>query len=116
MNTFLGIVYLGGVEVRNVCKEEIGCDVSDSDLLFIGVDRRLIATPDGEATENEICWLYALNLEDSSNLSLDDGEVDSVIWKDIGVIKEEIASGGKYVPHGDTYYRVIFEAIQRISS
>lgn len=96
-------------------KEEIGHDVSDNDLYFIGTDRRLIVTPDGKSTENEICWLYALKLEDTSGLSLDDGEVASVAWKDIEIMKQEVTSGGNYVPHGATYYSTVFEAIERLS-
>lgn len=97
-------------------KEEIGHDVPDTDLRFIGTDRRLIVTPDGKSTENEICWLYALNLENTSGLSLDDGEVAAVEWKDIEDIKQEVANGGSYVPHGATYYAIVFEAIERMSN
>jgi isopentenyldiphosphate isomerase len=93
-------------------KEEIGHSVADSDLRFIGTDRRLIATPDGKSIENEICWLYILKLEDSSRLSLDDGELDSVIWKKLEDIKAEVANGDKYVPHGTTYYDTVFGAVE----
>lgn len=96
-------------------KEEIGHDVPDTDLRFIGVDRRVITTPDGKSTENEICWLYALRLDDTSSLSLDDGEVASVEWKDISVMKQEVINNGNYVPHGATYYKTIFEAVERLS-
>lgn len=97
-------------------KEEIGHDASDNDLCFIGTDRRHIVTPDGKSTENEICWLYALKLEDASGLSLDDGEVASVVWKDIEEMKQEVGNGGNYVPHGATYYSTVFEAIERLSN
>lgn len=81
----------------------------------VGVDRRVITTPDGKSTENEICWLYALRLDDTSSLSLDDGEVASVEWKDISVMKQEVINNGNYVPHGATYYKTIFEAVERLS-
>lgn len=97
-------------------REEIGHDVTDTDLHFIGVDRRLITTPDGKSTENEICWLYALRLDDTTSFSLDDGEVASVEWKDIDVMKIEVGSESIYVPHGATYYNTVFEAIERLSN
>ena len=97
-------------------REEIGHNIADTDLRFIGTDRRLITTSDGKSTENEICWLYTLKLEDSSGLSLDDGEVDSVSWKDTEDVRREVADSDNYVPHGTTYYSTVFEAIERLSN
>lgn len=97
-------------------QEEIGLVVAPSDLRFISVDRRFMKTPDGRLTENEVCWLYALEVAADSDFSLDDGEVDSIIWKDIEIMKSEVATDSNYVPHGDAYYNVVFKSIERLSS
>jgi isopentenyldiphosphate isomerase len=97
-------------------KEEIGFDVADNDLQFIGVDRRKIVATMGEWTENELCWLYTLRLDHEENFVLADGEVESLVWKDLSSIKDEIAhTTDKYVPHGNTYYSTVFESIEKQS-
>lgn len=95
-------------------QEEIGFDVTVEDLQFIGVDRRNLAVANNnKLRENELCWLYTLRLDQQQDFTLADGEVDSLVWKDLDIIKNEFADKDKYVPHGNTYYSIVFEAIER---
>ena len=95
-------------------KEEINLDIDPSDLKFAGSRYGRVDVPDTGLIENEFCFIYTLRLYDETDFSLDDGEVDSLIWKDLNVMKAEIQNDSgdeKYVPHGDTYFSILFEAI-----
>lgn len=97
-------------------QEEIGFTVNEQDLRFIGVDRRYLTPPDKLWTENELNWLYLLELDADASFALEDGEVDSLCWKSIEDIRQELAdetTRESYVPHGSTYFAIVFENIER---
>jgi isopentenyldiphosphate isomerase len=100
-------------------QEEIGFNVNVSDLHFIGVDRRYLVAPDKSWTENELNWLYSLKLDASASFRLEDGEVDSLGWKTLTNIQTELSEDSTvalYVPHGKTYYALVFAAIKQQES
>lgn len=95
-------------------KEEINLGVNPDDLKFAGSRHGSIAVSDSELIENEFCFIYTLRLDDETDFSLNDGEVDSLVWKDIETIKSEMQNDSgdeKYVPHGDTYFSILFDAM-----
>lgn len=100
-------------------QEEIGYSVNESDLLFIGAHRaHMPASPDGSLTENEFRFIYLLELPNNTEFSLGDGEVDSLEWKPLEKFKQETAQsskGEKYVPHGEAYFGLLLEAIERFA-
>ncbi|MBI3494969.1 NUDIX domain-containing protein [Candidatus Saccharibacteria bacterium] len=99
-------------------KEEINLDIKPEDLKFAGSRGGRIAVPDSELIENEFCFIYTLRLDDETNFSLNDGEVDSLVWKDIETMKTEIQNGNgdeKYVPHGSTYFSILFDAMVKVT-
>lgn len=97
-------------------KEEIGVELTEDQLQFIGIERRYRTGPDKTWIENEFSWLYLLEATPDMTFALEDGEVEMLEWKDQDQISSEIEDAVKrdlYVPHGATYFRIIFEAINR---
>jgi len=100
-------------------REEIGIDIQATSLRFIGVDRRYLTPPDKAWTENEFNWLYLLELKEQVAFSLEDGEVHSLEWKQLQQINEELSDETTvqtYVPHGSTYFALVFENIKQMLS
>jgi 8-oxo-dGTP diphosphatase len=96
-------------------KEEVGVNVRADDLKFIGIYRRRLAVPGGVYTENELCWLYTLELSGDIDFSLQRDEVESIVWQNLEITKADIKNpkgDKKLVPHGGTYFNVVFEAIK----
>lgn len=95
-------------------KEEINLNIKPEDLKFAGSRGGRVLVPDSELIENEFCFIYTLRLDNETDFSLNDGEVDSLIWKDLDIMKNEIQNNSgkeKYVPHGDTYFSILFDAM-----
>lgn len=95
-------------------KEEISLGINPEDLKLAGSRHGCVEVPDSELIENEFCFIYTLRLDNETDFSLNDGEVDSLIWKDLDIMKNEIQNNSgkeKYVPHGDTYFSILFDAI-----
>jgi isopentenyldiphosphate isomerase len=97
-------------------QEEIGHTVDKSDLKFIGAHRCYTVAPDNAWTENELSFLYLLELKTDATFALTDGEVDSLEWKLMSDIQQEVVdetTQDGYVPHGEVYFGMVFEAIER---
>lgn len=100
-------------------REEIGYAPDVSKLEHIGVHRHNSATINTALIENEFRYLYLLEITNETSFSLDDGEVDSILWKPLPVMQYELSDSGlrnNYVPHGDAYFAMLFEALDRITS
>lgn len=97
-------------------REEIGFDIDEANLRFIGAHRCCVVAPDKSWTENEIRFLYLLQATPDMSFSFDDGEVESVEWMPLDLIKQKIASdpnGAVFVPHGSPYFSILFEALEQ---
>ncbi len=92
--------------------EELGIIIKSEDLFMFGVYRCSMMAQDGASKENEFCWLYTYKMVDGSTIKLADGEVSSVVWKNIEEIKNGYSNTDLYVPHGSTYFSLVFEAIE----
>jgi isopentenyldiphosphate isomerase len=100
-------------------QEEIGFAINEQDLRFIGVDRRLMVAPDKSWTENELNWMYLLEIKQDVSFKLEDGEVDSLVWKSLAQIQKELADNtakDSYVPHGSKYFGVVFGGIEQVEA
>lgn len=99
-------------------KEEINLDINPEDLKLAGSRHGRVEVPDSELIENEFCFIYTLRLDNETDFSLNDGEVDSLIWKDVEAMKTEMQNDSgkeKYVPHGDTYFSILFDAMVKVT-
>ena len=116
-----GHIDLGESELEAAIREtteEIGHTPDLSRLKFIGAHRCYDVAPDKSWTENEFRFVYLLEETPDMRFTLDDGEVESVEWKDRAIVKQEIANDkayDRYVPHGDAYFAILFEALERIA-
>lgn len=94
-------------------KEEIGIDIKPTELKLIGVQRMYFPLDNGW-TENEFQWLYLLKVSSKTDYKLADGEVDFLVWKSLEKFKTEFSNPkSKYVPHSNSYYLAVVEAIER---
>jgi isopentenyl-diphosphate Delta-isomerase len=106
------------VAAMREAKEEINLDIDPKNLKFAGSRHGRVAVPETELVENEFCFIYTLQLDDETDFSLNDGEVDSLVWKDIETMKNEMQNDSgdeKYVPHGDTYFSILFDAMLKVT-
>lgn len=71
---------------------------------------RACLTTENGAIENEFQWIYVLELPDDTAFKLQESEVASLVWKPLDVLRQEYATD-QYVPHGDLYYRTVFDAL-----
>lgn len=117
-----GHIDLGENEVQAAVREaaeEIGFKPDISQLEFIGTHRCFVVAADKAWTENEIRYLYLLRMDANTKFKLEDGEVDSLEWKSVVTIKQELddqALRNKYVPHAGAYFAMLFEALERAAS
>ena len=98
------------IAARRETKEEIGLDLSDTDLRFIGVHRTYMVAGQGDI-ENELRWLYLHELSTDIDFNLQTDEVESLIWKPLEVFATE-CTGLSYVPHAPEFYALIVTAIR----
>ncbi len=117
-----GHIDLGEDELQAAVREaeeEIGFKPDISQLGFIGTHRCFIVAADKAWTENEIRFLYLLRMGTDTKFKLEDGEVDSLEWKSVVAVRQELddqALRGKYVPHPEAYFAMLFEALERTAS
>lgn len=96
--------------------EEIGLDITETQLHHIGVKRVHMIAPTGEL-ENEFQWLYLLEAPDQTSLTLRQLEVASVAWKPLSVFRQETTGEAQgYVTHGERYYSLVADEIERAAN
>jgi isopentenyl-diphosphate Delta-isomerase len=97
-------------------KEEIGLDVSEKDLQFIGIQYSYLIA-ENNAIEHEFQWLYLLEVKSEAFFTLQTSEVESLEWKTLGAFKKEVLREHQetYVTHGYTYFKTLLEAIEQSS-
>jgi isopentenyl-diphosphate Delta-isomerase len=103
---------------RRETEEELGLKVDTSELQLLGVERQHMTTPDGDI-ENEICWVYGLELARHEIFKLEDAEVESLIWKGLDEFELETindSEGRQYVPHGRSYYEKVIKGIEKMAA
>lgn len=95
-------------------REEIGLDIDQNNLEFIFATHIDMQVGDTENYENEFRWVYLLNSDDNK-FKLDDGEVESLIWKNLKDIKDAVRNPKdefKLVPQGSDYFTMLFTALE----
>lgn len=102
--------------IREV-KEEIGLTISANDLWHAGVFRTFLDVSSGHNAgkiENEFHFMYLLQLKEHVEITFEDGEVHSIIWKPVDQVKAELSSAAKkdYLPHPPAYFAMLFSALE----
>lgn len=100
-------------------EEEIGLKIDRGDLSLICVYRSHMETAIvGRAIiESELQWVYATRWKSDQDIVFADGEVDAVYWFSIDEFRKIIAdsSDDKIVDHGQAYYMMLIETIERFA-
>jgi isopentenyl-diphosphate delta-isomerase len=93
--------------------EEIGLVVPETQLELFAVHRtRLVA---GNKIENEFQWLYLLQLIKETPLILQTTELAATLWIPLQEFRAQ-CMGDAYVPHGQLYYDIVYDAIDKAQS
>lgn len=92
-------------------KEEINLDIEPARLKLFSVMRIHMVSSTG-LIENEFQWLYLLRMDEKVSFELQEYEVDSLKWVSLESFVTD-SSGSSYVPHGETYYAAVGDAIRR---
>lgn len=96
--------------IREV-KEEIGIDISESDLQKIGFRKDEIIHPNG-ILDNEFKHIYVCKLKKSiDQLKMQTEEVDDLQLFDLTILKSTTKHGSFMVPNMNHYYDFIYEKI-----
>ena len=99
--------------IREV-KEEIGLNISPTDLIKVGFRKDEITHPNGILDcEFKHLFLCKLN-EDVSLLTQQKGEVDDLQLFDLSILKDAKKHGNFMVPNFRKYYDFIYEKIKAI--
>lgn len=93
-------------------REEIGVAVPEVGLQFIATERRRITAPSG-AIENEICFIYLVELAADTTFVMQESEVAGLEWRSLANFERETVAeqSPQYVPHGSPYYATVARAI-----
>lgn len=91
-------------------KEEINLEIVSQKLVFFGVHRAYLIA-NNAIVENELQWLYHLEITDEKDFILQSSEVDSLEWVSLNRFKAECI-GDKYLPHARLYYDTVISAIE----
>jgi len=97
-------------------KEEIGLDISQSDLRLFSLQRANLMADNGYI-ENEFQWLYLLETTNEQAFNLQATEVAYLEWKTLLGFKRETLENklkGRYVPHGDNYFSTVITAVETV--
>lgn len=95
-------------------EEEIGIDTVDTMLQEFSMNK-VYKVIDDSNTENELQWLYLMQLASDQSFTLQESEVDSLLWLPLDEFQKNCRDAA-YVPHGDDYYNKVIEAITDSSS
>ena len=95
-------------------QEEIGITVPEADLHFMATDRRQIIAPSG-AIENEVCFIYLVELAANTDFVMQESEVAGLEWRLLEDFERETVAeqSPQYVPHGSLYYAIVVRAIRQ---
>jgi len=94
--------------------EELGVHVLPERLELFSVYRWNVRVDGTELLENELQWLYLLELSENK-FRLPAGEVGAVVWKPLDQCRAEWTDPEQsqlYVPHGATYWALLLEALE----
>jgi 8-oxo-dGTP pyrophosphatase MutT (NUDIX family) len=97
-------------------EEELGHTVQPDELQFFATLYAYLPAPDKSWTDHEYRFLYLLEIQGDAKFSLTDGEVTSLQWKSLAGLQREVTdpkTAKKYIPHGDAYFALLVEAVQR---
>lgn len=92
--------------------EEMGIDVDDARLYYVGSMRIVKINP------NSIVNVYLYELKGNEEFKYLDGEVDSVEWRSLNNFKTITSSPGEHnlVDQGNAYFSYVIDALEYISN
>lgn len=94
-------------------EEELGLTLNTAQLIVGGWLHRQLIAPSGDI-ENEICYYYTVHVSQTLDFSLEEREVEALVWKKLAQVRAELANPALqnyYVFQGEKYYREVFNFI-----
>jgi 8-oxo-dGTP pyrophosphatase MutT (NUDIX family) len=93
-------------------KEEIGINVSVSDLKYLGTVVQEFVLNNGTYFDNELNDIYIFKLEDGKDLKIQEEELDQLKWLPISEFQKWInEKRTDLVPH-DEEYKILFKYLE----
>lgn len=99
---------------RRETAEEIGVELAPTDLELFFVHRQRLPAGDTGIIENEIQWVYGVQVKHHVSLQFKDGEVESSRWVDEAVLRHSLAGKGSLavVPHDNIYFGNVLQELK----
>lgn len=96
--------------------EELGLELSAKELQLLFVNRELVNVPKTDIIENELQWVYAVELPALSVMDFADSEVSATRWVGLDEI-QRLADGVSHirvVPRSRAYFTMLAEQLERV--
>lgn len=93
-------------------KEELGLDISATALRLLFVHRQFIHVDQSAVIENEFQWVYGLEVEHESEMTVQQHEVEATLWLDMAAFQTAIHTN-QMVPHGEVYFSSLMREINQ---
>lgn len=98
--------------IREV-KEEIGVDLSISDLKYLGTVIQEVVLNDGTYVDNELNEIYIFILESNIDFKMQEEELDQLKWVSVPDFKKWVNNKeSDLVPH-DEEYKILFNYLEK---
>jgi len=95
-------------------KEEIGIDISVSDLKYLGTVVQEFVLNNGTYIDNELNDVYIFKLEDNKDLKIQEEELDQLKWISIMEFEKWVTEKrSDLVPH-ESEYAILFKHLKEI--
>ncbi|PID30327.1 hypothetical protein CSA80_02795 [Candidatus Saccharibacteria bacterium] len=93
--------------------EEIGVALSREQLELLFVYRAHMVSLQPKTIENELQFVYGVELHGDHTLKLQEDEVESVQWVTLETLEKMCAMRDTLVPHDDAYFIQLFAQLRR---
>lgn len=96
-------------------QEEIGVVAKPTELHLIDKMHSRMVSTNGKIV-NEWRWMYSLQIAAGTEFTLQEEEVESIVWKELDTFKAEVTDQTQrksYVPHEASYFKAVTDFIER---
>lgn len=100
--------------VKREVKEEIGLDISISDLEYLGTVHQRFVLNNDTYIDNELNDIYILKLKDDEKFEIQKEELDQLKWVTLPDLKRMMKENkDDFVPH-DEEYKILFNYLENL--
>lgn len=93
-------------------REEVGLPVTADELRLLFVNRVRAKVPASDIIENEIQFVYAVQVSEDADFQALDGEVSTVQWmQHRDIWNTDSGQNDTLVPHGNIYFEMLIERL-----